>query len=420
MVEDSKGSFLKNGIGERISLAEEVGHRQDEVRTYERELKIGDLMEEEEVSTWNIDDQQVEDTEQLTDIQPTYTGHEAEKLKDTVPCGEGDLDLEDKAVDWRSASPPLRKLKELDVTSHYREHREHTESFVSVHKEETVSPVEDLVKPKTSATSKIVIVPKKSEVPQEVTLLKQADSVELDRVPSKRSVSVPYRDTVSPRLEQDLPTVLPKNIFPHHTTVIHTDKVILPPKKIESLRDQITKFPKAARSTLSLETPTPDLEEKSFEEERFPAARPVLASREVSPPVSVRIPSPEKTVPLDEEISLPEETVLSANTSLPKAVVPSEEMTLSKKPIPKDKTVPTKKVPLKKKPLPTERGSVPPKHPTQKVITPEVDSSEEARTATTKPPPTTEHDKKAKKGTEQFEQQSLQKGIFCIRAAQAP
>lgn len=464
MVEDRKGLSLKKGFEERISLAEEAGHGQEKVRTYERELKITDSVEreqktkhqivleieEEEVSTWNINDQQAEDTEHL-DTEPTYTEYEAEKTENIVRFEEEELGL--GSADWKSVSPPLkkdvlpskrnimtpetshptrkkvcppdteftskdeaykktpqeRKLKEADVTSHYREQRELTKSFGSVHheetEEETLSPVEDLVKPKVPATSKIVILPKKSEVPKEVSLLKQTESIQVEEVLSERSIYLPHTDTVSPPPKQESTQIFPKITFPRPTTAISTEKDLIPSKKME-FWDKITKTQKSARNNVPLEKPTPEVEEISFKEELV-----LAASGEVSPPVSVRVPSPKETVSSDEEISLPEDTVLSTkktSPALPKGVVAPKDVTLPKKPIPKDKTEP-----LKKKLLPTEQETLPSKKPTslaQKIITPEVNSSQEARTITTKPPSTTEHEK-AKKGTQEFEQ-TLEKGIL--------
>lgn len=449
VVEDRKRLSLNTGFGERVSLAGEVGNRQQEVRTYERKLNITDSVEqeqktkcqivleieEEEVSTWNINDQQAEDTEQLA-TEPTE--YEAEKTDNIVPCEEEGL----VAVDWRSVSPPLkkdviypskrdimtspeityptikkvcppdtkftskeaykktpqeRKLKEGDFTSHNREQRELTNSFGLVHHEETeeeiISPMEDLVKPKS---------PKKSEVPKEVILLNQTESFEIEEILFEKSISLPRTDIVSPQPKQDIPQIFPKITFPHHMT----EKNVIPSKTMESW-DNITKTTKSARKNVPLGKPTPKVVDISYKEELV-----LPASGEVSPPVSVQVPSPKATVSPDEKISLPEETVLSSKKTSPthpKAAVLLEDVTLPKKPFPKDKTVP-----LKKKLIPTEQETLPSKKPTslaQKVITPEVDSSQEARIFTTKPLLTTEH-KKAKKGRQEFEQQTLRKGIL--------
>lgn len=406
-----------------MSLAENVGHKQEEIRTYETDFRDDNAlkremrhqmvfeMEEQQASTWNF-----EDSEQL-DIELTRTQYEAEKLEDNVPYKEAGFGLE--AVHWRSVSPQLkesillsskegitresemsqptkkevcppdteftskkvaykktqeRKLSEADVTSHYRKQRKPTKMFLSVRREEvqedTVSQMEDLVQPKISYTSKIITVPKKSEEIKEVSLLKQTESVD----PSERSIFLPHTDTVSPTPDGNLPQSHPRTSFPHHMTAISTEKDITPSKKGGSLGDKITKTSEAAKNKVSMERQTPEVEEIPFEEELVPAA-----SGEVSPPVST--------------------------------VVPAEEVTLPTKPIPKDETAPPKKVPLKKKPLLTEQEMLEPKKPTpQKVFTPEVDSPQEARAATTKPPPTKQNDKKAKKGL------TLQKGIvlyFC-------
>ncbi|XP_070771024.1 neurofilament heavy polypeptide-like [Enoplosus armatus] len=495
LLEDSRESSLKRDCGKKISLAEEVGHRQEKARTRERGVELRESIarekitlkreirqqmffekEEGEVSTWCSGDEQVEDTESLEDIEPAYIEYKAETLEDTESHDDEDLAPEDKAVDqreemsFRSVSPPLkkaallpskrditpppeitrptrkevsgltsqkevqaykkipqdRKLNEADITSTYPEQKKFTESFVSVHHEEideeTVSPMEDIVKHKISDTSKEITAPKKPRVPKEVTLLKQPDSVEVKEVQSERAMF--RRKTVSPPPKHNLTQIPPQTTLSHPMTTVTPNK--------ESPKKEITKTPKAAgkmylEDTVPLEEPSPVSEEVSFEEELVPATRSIPASREESPPVPARVPLCETVVCLEEEISPPKETVLPTKKTSPallKAVAapkedfPPEELTLPKKPISKDKVTPTKKslkVPPQKKPLPPEEEALTSKKPaslSQKVITPEVDSSEEARTTTTKPPPTREDDKKAKKGTQEIEQETLQKGIL--------
>lgn len=409
MVEDRKGLSLNKGFKERKSLAKDVGHRQDEVSTYEREQKITDPaerkrhtnreifheMDKEETSAWNINKQDAEDTEQL-DTESTYTESQAEKPDNILPSKEHGLGT----VDCSSVSPPLNedviltskqdiktspeisrstrqkvcpldtkvtskqvkktppemKPEKADVTSHYRGQRE-------LHHEET--------KEKTStATSKKLTVPKKTEEPKEVSLFNQAEAVS-------------HTDALSSPPKQDLPQV-----FSHPGTDISTEKDLKPSKKMVSW-DKITK---SAKYNVPLKKTTSEVEGMYFKEEQV-----LAASGEVSPPVSVRAPSLwQKTVSCD-EVSLPEETVLCTKNTLtcPKAVIPHEDVTAVTKLIPKDETVPT----------------LPSKTPTslaQKVITPQVNFSQEARTVTTEHPPTTEH----KKGTQEFEQQTPRKGIL--------
>lgn len=472
MPEDNKEASLKNDRGERIYLAE-VGHRQEEVRTYIRGVEIMErtvkeestlkreirqrmalAKEEDEVSTWYSEDQEVEDTETQEDIEPAYTEYETEKLQDTEPHDEEDFDPGDKAVDKREeislksvalpserdATPPLeitcamnkeftgfiskkgvlaykktpqeRILKEADSLPVYSEQKEVAESFVSVHheeiEEETTFPKDNHVKPKISAKSKEITVPKKPRVPKEVTLMKQTDSVEVEEVPSERSMS--RRETASPPLERDLPQILPQTTISCPMTAVPPKKEVITPKKMESPREEITETPKAAgkmylENIVPLEKATPVLEELSFQEELVPVTRSILPSTEVSPPVSAQIHSPKKIVCLEEGISPPKETILPTkkiSLAIPNAgVTPKED-------------VPFGEVTQPKKSLPPEKETISSKKPASLVqkITPEVDSSEETSTTTTKHPPTRKDDKKTKKGTHEIEQQTLQKGIL--------
>lgn len=486
VLEDSREASVKTGFGERISLAEEVGHRQERVRMYETEVPIREsimgeestlkretrqqmVLAEDEVSTWYRGGQQVEHTE--PDIEPAYTEYEPEKLEDTEAHDEEDFP-EDKAVDWkeemylRSVSPPLKEAdlpserdvspppettrptkkevpssdteftsqKELltykkthqekklviaDIPSTYNEQKDVSESIVLVHREEideeTRPPMEGFVKPKIS-TSKEIAAPKKPRVSKEVTLFKKADSVEVEEVPAERTM---------PRTsEQDLPQILPKTTLSHPMTTLTPKKEVIIPTKMESSREEITKTPKDLgtmylKDIVPLEKPTPVSAEVSFEDQLVPT-RSIPASKEVSLPVPARIPSPEKTVSPGEDISPSKDTFLpteKTSPKLPKAVVAPEEVTLPKKPMTKAKVAPTKKaqVPPHKKPLVPAEEALPSKKPAslaEIIITPKVDSSEEATTAATKPPPTREDDKKAKKGTQEIEQQTLQKGIL--------
>lgn len=423
LLEDTRESSLKRDLGERISLTEEVGHRQEEVRTYEREVES--IVREERTLKKEIKQQMVVAKDEG---EPACTEHEVESKRDvtpppeiTRPKKEVSVLTSKKEVLTYKKTPQERKLKEADIPSTYTEQKEVTEPNVSVHHEEieTVSPMEDLVKPKISATSKEVTVPKKPRVPKEVTLLKQADSVEVEDVQSDRSI--PRRETVSLPPEQDLPQILPKTTLSRPMTAVPSKKEVITPKKMEPPREEITTTPQAEgkiylEDIVPLEKPTPV--SVSFEE-LVPATRLIPASKEVSPPVPPGIPSPEKIVCLEEEISSLKETVLpikKTSPALPKAVVapkedfPTEKVTLPKKIITKDNVAPTKKsqVPPQKKPLSPEEETLPSKTP------------EEVRTTATKPQPIGEDDKKVKKGTREIEQQTLQKGILSYLSCTGP
>lgn len=526
VLEDNKKPSSKMGHGEiggefwRISLQEEVGHWQEEVRTCER--KLGSIVreesnlkreirqemiigkEEDEDSTWYKEDQQVKP---LEDIQQACTECEAEKLQDTESQDEEAVEKREE-MSLRFVSPPLkeailevtspvtppsemicptkketsgltikkdvraykkttqeRKFMEADIQPSYVEQKEEgrrTESFVSVYQEETV--LDDLAKPQISDKSKEITFPKQPTVPKEIAHMKQAESVKIEEALSERSM--PWRETVSPPPSQDLPKSLPETIISHALTTV-------PPKKeVETLRQKIPKstrkmYPKdivpLEKPTVSDEIfeelivpavvfppaqlPSPDQDlpqnlpktilphtvtvvppkqqvmtpkkiksaraeilkaEVSFEEELVPAP--------VSPPATAQIPSPEKVFCLAEDISSPKPVVLPLKMTSPAEFTP-EDVSLPKKPVTKDKVPLTKQsqVPLLKKPHPSEEEALQSKTPavlTQKIITPKVDSSEEERTKTTKPQPTREDDKKAKKGTQEIEQQTLQTGIL--------
>ncbi|TDH06482.1 hypothetical protein EPR50_G00113840 [Perca flavescens] len=484
VLEDSRESSVKWGFGERISLAEEVGHRQERVKTYETEVPIREslmgeestlkreirqqmVLAEDEVSTWYSGGQQVEHTQ--PDVEPAYTEYEPEKLEDTEAHDEEDFPG-DKAVDrkeemsFRLVSPPLKKAdllpserdvshppemtrptkkevppsdteftsqKELltykktpqekklviaDIPSTYNERKDVFESLVLVHRkeidEETGPPMEDFVKPKISA-SKEIAASKKPRVLKEVTFFKKADSVEVEEVPAERAIPLTS--------EEDLPQILSKTTLSHPMTTLTPKKEEIIPTNMESSREEITKTPTDVgkmylKDIVPLEKPTPVSAEVSFEEQLV-QTRSIPASKEVSLPVPARIPSPEKTVLLGEGISPPKDAVLpteKTSPKLPKAVVAPEEVTLPKKPMTKTKVAPTSKsqVPPHKKPFVREEETLPSKKPAslaERIITPKVDSSEDATTTVTKPPPTREDDKKAEKGTQEIEQQTLQK-----------
>ncbi len=325
VLEDTRKSSLKKDLGERISLVEEVGHKQ-EVRTYERgvesvlvreESTLAQMVlakDEEEVSMWYSED-----------IEPACTEHEVESKRDITPLPE---------------SSPTKK-----------------EAFVLTSKKEAYKK------------------------PTQERKLEEAD------IPSTCT-------------EQKEVTTLS-----HPMTAIPPKKEVITPKKMESPREEITK---KRKDIVPLEKPTPV--SVSFEE-LVPARRLIPASREVSSPVPSGIPSPEKIVCLEEEISPLTETVMQikkTSPALPKAVVapkedfPPEKVTLPKKPITKDKVAPTKKsqVPPHKKSLSPEEETLPSK------------TRKEVRTSATKPPQIGEDDNKLKKGTQEIEQQTLQKGIL--------
>lgn len=450
--EDGRDSTLNMECGERISLVEENGHRQEEVRTYERRVELRESIvregsslkkeirhqmvltkDEDEVSTWYNEEQQVE---LLEDIKTAFTEYEAEKLEDTDSQDKEDFDPEDKAVDQREemslSSPPLResapvtpppekthptkkgipqltskkevyKNTEADIPLTYAEQKEVTDSFLLIHhEEETVSPMEDLIKPKTSATCKEITVLKKPGLPKEVTLMKQ----------------------VSPLPDQDLPQILPKTVLSCPMTAVPPKQEVITPKKSASPREHITMTPKTAGKMYPehiepLERPTPE-SEVSFE--HVPAT--------VSPPVPARIPSPEKVVCVEKEILPSNESVLFTKTyqAIPKTVTdpeedfPPEEVSLLKTSTAKDKVALTKpsQVPPQKKPLLLEE-TLQSKKPTslaQKIVTPKFYPSEEARTTTTEPQ-STRDDKKAKKERQETERKTLQKGILSYLSHQA-
>lgn len=450
--EDGRDSTLNMECGERISLVEEDGHRQ-EVRTYERRVELRESIvregsslkkeirhqmvltkDEDEVSTWYNEEQQVEP---LEDIKSAFTENEAEKLEDTDSQDKEDFDPEDKAVDQREemflSSPPLKESapmtpspektrptkKEIpqltskkealvytdaDIPLTYAEQKEVTESFLLVHhEEETVFPMEHLIKPKISATCKEITVLKKPGLPKEVTLMKQ----------------------VSPLPDQDLPQILPKTVLSCPMTAVPPKQEVITPKKSASPREHITMTSKTAGKMYPediepLERPTPE-SEVTFE--HVPAT--------VSPPVPVRIPSPEKVVCVEKEILPSNESVLLTKKTyqaIPKAVTgpeedfPPEEVSLLKTSTTKDKVAPTKpsQVPRQKKPLLLEETLQSKKSASlaQKIVTPKVYPSEEARTATTEPQ-STRDDKEAKKERQETELQTLQKGILFYLSRQA-
>lgn len=477
--EDSRESCVKRDGGERIFLAEAEYRQEKvkiyerrvesiakEEITLKREIKQQRVLAKEqgEVSTWCSGDRQVEDTESVEEVEPAYTEYETENLEETESRDEEDFVSEDKALDQREEmslrsvsplvkeaghslkrdvapspevtrpikkevsgltskkevlaykkTPQEKKLKDADIASAYPEQKEFPESFPSVHheeiEEETVSTMEDLVTTKFSDMSKVIPLPKKPRVPKKVTLLKQADSEE-EEVLSETSMHL--RKTVPPPLEQDLTQILPKTTPSHPMTAV-------PAKKGNEI-----KIPKVA-GKMDLEDTVPVSEEVSFEEELVPATS-IPASRDVSHPVPARIPSPEKIVSLEEKFSPSTETVLPAKKTSPalsKAVAApkedfqTEEVTLPKKPISKDKVAPTKRSQVpRQKAHPPEEETLPSKKPAalaQKILTPEVCSSEEPRSTATKPPPTREVNKKTKKGTQEIEQETLEKGIlFCL------
>lgn len=532
VLEDNKKSSPTMDRGEfggefwRVSLQEEVGHWQEEVRTFER--KMGSIVreestlkreiiqemviskEEDEDSTWYKEDQQVKP---LEDIQQACTEREAEKLEYTESQDEEAAEKREE-MSLRLVSPPLkeaiqevtppvtppsemtptkkdtsgltikkdvraykkttqeRKFKKADIPPTYAEQKEEeerrTESFASVYQDETVYPMDDLVKPQISDTSKEITLPKQfPTVPKEITHMKQAESAKVEEALSERSM--PWRETVSPPPDQDLPQSLPETIISHATTTVS------PKKEVETARQEI---PKSARKMypkdiVPLEKPTVS-EEMSFGEQLVPAvvSPPVpaqlpspdqdlpqnlpktippdtvtvvppkqqvmtpkkinsaraeilkakvsfeeeLIPATVSPPATAQIPSPKKVFCLEEDISPPKPIALPPKMTSPAEFIP-EDVSLPKKPVTKDKVPLTKQseVPVVKKPHPPEEETLQSKTPavlTQKIITPKVDSSEEERTKTTKPGTTREYNKKAKKGTQEIEQQTLQTGIL--------
>ncbi|XP_067458814.1 neurofilament heavy polypeptide-like [Thunnus thynnus] len=494
VVEDRKESSLKKSHGERIFMAEADGHRQEKVRTErvvelwessareETTLKRGMRQqmvlakEEEEVPTWDSEDQEVEDAESLEDSESAYTECEAEKLEDikllvqeekvvhqteesssltpVIPllkepsCLPSTRDITpppEKTNLMKKKLSPLetgvspeeevltykkmlqeRKHKEAGVSSTYTEQKDVFETQVPmcaediVPYEESSSPMKDFIKPKITATHQEVTVPKKPGVPKEVTLLKEADSVK--EFTSQRSMSPP-QETVSPPPERDLPKTPPKTAVSHSKTDILHKKEVIPPKKMESSREEIKKSPKAAGKVPldiiePLVKPTHVLEEMPPEEE-FAAFE-----KEVSSPVQASVPLPEKTVcrpPKESVVPTKKETTLALSKAdvppkedfAPADNFPPGEVTLPKKAITEEEVAPTKKSQItpRKKPVPPEEGTIPSSSAQKEVAPVEVDSFEEVRTDTTKRPPTRD-DKKTKKGTQRIEQQTLLKGIL--------
>ena len=436
-VEDRKESSVITSRGQRNSLAAEVEQRQVEVRTYELRESSEEITGLVKDSLWFCEDQQDE-----------YK--EAEKSVDTEPCDEEDFDQED--VDLRdemsltSVSPPLqnftltpskldiapktamihlaktdvsppdpgsaskeeadkasareRKLKEETCT----EQRDTTEALQSVCPEEVLFAMEELVKPQIPAALELVTIQQKSRGPEYVAPSKQADSVEV--VPSERHMSSPLGKHKSPPSEQDLPRTLPETMPSPPVTVIPPEKEARPGKKIEFPREDITNTPEAT-DEMYVEDTVPEKshpvqEELSLEEELIQATTSIPERRRASSPVTTQIPSPENTVLLQEETEPKKKT----SPSLPKmftapveTFVP-EEVTLSKKS--KDKVSLTKqpKVPPQKKHFPFEQETLLPAS---------VGSS--TRTSATKPL-TRADDDKPKKRTEEVEQETLQKGIL--------
>ena len=463
---------------------------------------------EDEDSTWYKEDQQVKP---LEDIQKACTECEAEKLGNTESQDEEAVEKREEMY-LRLVSPPLkgaiqevtppvtppsemtptkkdtsgltikkdvraykkttqeRKFKKADIPPTYAKQKEEedrrTESFVSVYQEEIVNSMDNLVKPQISDTSKEITFPKQfPTAPKEITNMKQAGSAKVEEALSERSM--PWRETVSPPPDQDLPQSLPETIISHAMTTVS------PKKEVENARQEI---PKSARKMypndiVPLEKPTVS-EEMSFGEQPAVVSPPVpaqlpspdqdlpqnlpktippdtvtvvppkqqvmtpkkinsaraeilkaevsfeeeLIPAKVSPPATAQISSPEKVFCLEEDISPPKPIVPPPKITFPAEFIP-EDMSLPKKPVTKDRVPLTKqsKVPLLKKPHPPEEETFQSKTPavlTQKIITPKLDSSSEERTKTTKPRPTREDDKKAKKGTQEIEQQTLQTGIL--------
>lgn len=411
---------------ERIILTEEVGHKQEEVRTYESgvevkeqttrqeitlksEIKQQMLLAKDEVSPCYSEDQL---DEPLEDIEPASSEYEAVKLEETESQDEEDFDREDKAEDQieemslRFISPPVKEAAVLPSKSNFTtppettrptkkedpgtkkeaykktqdkifkkavEQREVTSS-VSVRHEETVSPVEEITVPKTS------------KIHKEVSLMKQDDSNKVEEV-------MPLRKTVLPPSDEDLP---------RHRPTVPPKQEIIAPTKMES--------PRKETPVVLLEKPTSLTEQVSTEEH----------VQAIVSPVPAQIPSPKIEVYREVEISPPKETALTTkktSTALPKAAVSVKEDIVpeevrSEKHITKDKIAPNKQsqVQPQKKHLPPKEETLQSKKPASYLV--EVDSSEEARQATTKPPPTRGDDKKVKKGTQEVDQQTLQKGIL--------
>lgn len=435
--EDRDNSCLQIDHGQRISLATE-----EETRMSERRVKLRGLVVTEESSLKMERIQQIISKDIPVKDIPVDAGPEPAYIQyvDTKPCEEEHLDLKEDAgnqrVDssLRSVSPPVKKVTSLpsktDITpaaqkihpseeeapaSEFESKKEAykkippesklyteiTESCVSVHQDleaEVVLPLEDLDESKTPFTPSIVSV-SKSSAAKNVTVVKQVSSIE--EAPTGRFLSSPLKETVLP------PCMIPSN------------EEALPPKTMTSPREEIINTSKTTEQmhledSASVEKPTAITQILLRKE-----ASSVPASRKVSPPVLAEIPSPEKTVCLEEDVILLEDTKSKETfPTLPKEVVMDvllEEVTESKKPVHKDGVAPSKisQVLPEKKLLPPEQEA--PKKPasyTPKGVTSDLDSSEEARTTATKFVPTRDDDKKAKKGTEETDQQALQKGIL--------
>lgn len=439
--------------------------------TLKREMRQQKVLakEEEDVATLGSEHQEVEDAEPLEIIESVYTEYEAEKLEDIKPVHK-----EEKTVYWKEESSPVIPLlkeascfpskrditpppemthltkteisaletcippkeevmtdkktlqdgkhKEADVPSTYTEQREVFETEMSICAEDIVPykemscQMEDSIKPTITATHKEVTVPKKPGILKEVTLLKDADTVE--EFASQRSMSPPCKETVSPLLEQDLPKTLSKTAVSHPMTDIFPKKEVIPPKKMESSREEIKKSPKAAgkmplENTVLVVKSTTVLEERPPEEE-FVVLKKEVLSPVPSPETTAHRPSKETVVPTKKDTTpaLSKAVVPPKEDFAPEEDFPPGEVTLPKKTTQKnkDKVAPTGKsqVTPQKKPLPPKEETIP-SSPAQKV---EMDSSEEVRAITTKRPPTREDDKKTKKGTQRIDQQTLTKGIL--------
>ncbi|KAI4798301.1 hypothetical protein KUCAC02_022144 [Chaenocephalus aceratus] len=353
--ETTDESSLKTLQAERISLTEEV-------RTYEMAVEVRESVVEkreirrqkrDEVSSGHTRGQQVEEPEDEVEQPEDQVLNQTEEwssrsvpptLKKTehVPSGrENTTPPEVTRPTKQDVIPPdTGSTSQQEVPSYKKTQQQTLVEAVPVHYEDIEElQMEDLVKPKTSSTSKEVTAPKKP-----------------------KEVAIP--------LEHDTPQV------PTQTTAS-------PPKKEVMITREMEEICAGLEDAVPLEKPTPVSADESFEEELHPATGSIPASTEVSCPAPIRIPPPERAVYLEKDISPPKEAVLPTEKTSPKRPKASpEEVPPQKKPVTKPEVAPsqTPAVPPQKKPVtkPEVAPSQTPEVPPQKkpVTKPEVAPSQ--------------------------------------------
>ncbi|KAI4795901.1 hypothetical protein KUCAC02_029582 [Chaenocephalus aceratus] len=353
--ETTDESSLKTLQAERISLTEEV-------RTYEMAVEVRESVVEkreirrqkrDEVSSGHTRGQQVEEPEDEVEQPEEQVLNQTEEwssrsvpptLKKTehVPSGrENTTPPEVTRPTKQDVIPPdTGSTSQQEVPSYKKTQQQTLVEAVPVHYEDIEElQMEDLVKPKTSSTSKEVTAPKKP-----------------------KEVAIP--------LEHDTPQV------PTQTTAS-------PPKKEVMITREMEEICAGLEDAVPLEKPTPVSADESFEEELHPATGSIPASTEVSCPAPIRIPPPERAVYLEKDISPPKEAVLPTEKTSPKRPKASpEEVPSQKKPVTKPEVAPsqTPAVPPQKKPVtkpevaPSQTPAVPPQK--KPVTKPEVAPSQ--------------------------------------------